>query len=463
MSGLRNLEEFLSSISEAVWSYDITGKEFTYFNQPLTAIFETNIETLKKDKLIWKNSIHPDDVKYVFGQNRAALAGKETYLEYRIIINNKIKWISDKRKAGLDEAGKPQTLTGIVVDITERKEAERRLEESERTYRYLFMNNPNPLWIYDVETFNFLAVNDAAIQHYGYTADEFLSMTILDIRAPDEVSRLLESVKALPERYNSSHYWQHTKKDGSLIYVNIAGHRINYNGKAAEIVLVDDVTGEIKGQQEVVAAKNNIDTLINTTQDLIWSVDRNFCIISLNFAFLKYHKFTTGNHLKPGDSIFAAALTVKSFSLEKKNYERAFRGESFAVVEKTFFQNKEITVEVRYNPIVNEDGEVTGVACFSRDISVRIMNEEKITSQNRKLKEITSIASHDFRGPIASLIGLVNLFNKKDYSDAFNARIIDGIEETAYKLDNVVHRIVNKTFEVELQEASLTHSAPQNQ
>jgi PAS domain S-box-containing protein len=324
------------------------------------------------------------------------------------------------------------------------------------------MNNPNPVWIYDTETFCFLAVNDAAVEHYGYTSEEFLSMSILDIRPTEEVPRLIESVKVLPERFNSSHYWQHLKKDGTLIYVNIAGHKIKYNGRQAEIVLVHDITGEIKGRREIVAAKNNIDTLINTTEDLIWSVDKDFCIISLNFAFSKFHKSLTGSSLKPGDSIFKNRAYLHSFSLDKKNYERAYKGESFAVVAKTSFNNKELTVEVRYNPIINEEGEVMGVACFSRDITAHIKNEEKITSQNRKLKEITSIASHDFRGPIASLIGLVNLFNKRDYSDAFNARIIDGIEETAYKLDNVVHRIVNKTFEVELQEASIINSAPQS-
>ena len=70
--------------------------------------------------------------------------------------------------------------------MTDRWRAEEELRESERQYRLLFHGNPNPMWVFDLETQAFLEVNEAAIQHYGYSREEFLAMTIADIRAPEK-------------------------------------------------------------------------------------------------------------------------------------------------------------------------------------------------------------------------------------------------------------------------------------
>src|SRR4029078_7791644 len=80
----------------------------------------------------------------------------------------------------------------VVHDITERKRAEADIRESEERYRKLFELNPQPVWVYDRNTLDFLAVNNAAVQTYGYSRDEFLSMTILEIRPPEDVPKLLK-------------------------------------------------------------------------------------------------------------------------------------------------------------------------------------------------------------------------------------------------------------------------------
>src|SRR4029077_12288347 len=76
----------------------------------------------------------------------------------------------------------------------ERKIAECELRESEERYRTLFESNPNPMWVYDLETLSFLAVNAAAVRHYGYSQGEFLTMTLKDIRPSEEVPRLMEDL-----------------------------------------------------------------------------------------------------------------------------------------------------------------------------------------------------------------------------------------------------------------------------
>jgi PAS domain S-box-containing protein len=97
------------------------------------------------------------------------------------------------------------------------------------------------MWIYDRDTLAFLAVNDAAIQRYGYTRQEFLNMTLKEIRPPQDIPSLIEKVSSIKPGMNSASS-RHVKKDGSLIEVEIVSHTLDFNGRRAELVLAMDVT-----------------------------------------------------------------------------------------------------------------------------------------------------------------------------------------------------------------------------
>ena len=113
---------------------------------------------------------------------------------------------------------------------------ESEFRETEEGYRLLFESNPQPMWIYDRDTLAFLAVNNAAVHDYGYSLNEFLSMTIKDIRPPEDVPLLLEKVASVKPGMNSTST-RHFKKDGSLIEVEIVSHTLQYAGRRAELVL----------------------------------------------------------------------------------------------------------------------------------------------------------------------------------------------------------------------------------
>ena len=115
------------------------------------------------------------------------------------------------------------------------------LKQKDLKFRLLFEDNPLPMWVFDRETLRFLEANHAAVAHYGYTHEEFLSMTVADIRPPEDVARLKDSV-ARASGLALSGQWRHRLKDGRLIDVQVASHTISYGGRRAVLSVLQDVT-----------------------------------------------------------------------------------------------------------------------------------------------------------------------------------------------------------------------------
>ncbi|HEY1173391.1 MAG TPA: PAS domain-containing protein [Verrucomicrobiae bacterium] len=115
--------------------------------------------------------------------------------------------------------------------------------QTDADFRILFESNPLPMWVYDLATLRFLAVNEAAILHYGYSREEFLELTIKDIRPSDEVAALMPTVGRI-KGIDKAGVWHHIRKDGSSILVEITSHGLTFQGRAAELILAQDVTSE---------------------------------------------------------------------------------------------------------------------------------------------------------------------------------------------------------------------------
>jgi PAS domain S-box-containing protein len=126
--------------------------------------------------------------------------------------------------------------------VTRVNDTQERLRLSEEQYRLLFDLNPNPIWVYDRASLGFLAVNQAAVAKYGYSADEFMTMTIRDIRPEADIPALETAVRTDPEVRPETSYWRHVIKDGSVIDVEIRGRLLRFAGHDAELVLATDVS-----------------------------------------------------------------------------------------------------------------------------------------------------------------------------------------------------------------------------
>ncbi len=140
-------------------------------------------------------------------------------------------------------------LTGLalyksILYSIERKKKSIELEESERRYSDLFQLSPQPMWVYDTQTLQFLNVNTAAIRHYGYSYNEFLSMTVRDIQPVEDSPKLEEALKAA-HAATDIHYsgvYRHLKKSGEIILAEIQSNTIRGNDGRTRVVLINDIT-----------------------------------------------------------------------------------------------------------------------------------------------------------------------------------------------------------------------------
>ncbi|MDX1938386.1 MAG: PAS domain S-box protein [Flavihumibacter sp.] len=145
--------------------------------------------------------------------------------------------------------GKYEGAVAMVMNITERKKAEQELINSEKKYKHLFESNPMPMWVLGLDSFDFLAVNEAALKHYGYTKEEFLSLGAKGIRPPEDIQRFVELNRSNFTALHNTGVWRHKKKDGSIIDVEIFAYNIQYEGKKATLVLANDVTERLHSEK----------------------------------------------------------------------------------------------------------------------------------------------------------------------------------------------------------------------
>lgn len=199
----------------------------------------------------WRDRIHPDDLEWTIqALNRDLDQQTIGQVEYRVVHpDGSLHWLLVKGQAIGDAAGSAVRMVGIVMEISDRKqlEAEQQamtaiLRASEQRYRLMFANHPNPMWLYDPQTLAFLEVNQAAIDHYGYSRAEFLQKTLVDIRPPEEITEFLQAFSQYQPESTYLGIGRHCRKDGSVIDVEITAYRLEVEHQPMNLALIKDIT-----------------------------------------------------------------------------------------------------------------------------------------------------------------------------------------------------------------------------
>ncbi len=250
----KQFDYIIESAIELIYRADKNGC-ITYFNPAATKLLK-----YEKDELIghhYLELVHPDYRNSVRRFYFVQYAKREvtSYNEVPAVTKDgKIVWLGQNVYLQIHNG----ELTGfftVARDITERKKADTALQTSEKRFRNLFENNPLPSWILDIDTMKFLEVNNAAQKYYGYTRDEFLNMTIFDIRPQEEIKNIDVAIQDVKLKEFSTMQSRHRLKDGTLIDVFITWNKFVYDTRLAVFVTAQDITESKRVQEKLQQAK----------------------------------------------------------------------------------------------------------------------------------------------------------------------------------------------------------------
>jgi len=205
----------------------------------------------------------------VWQQHREKLGRHEPFEDFVYLApddSGELHYLSVTGEPIFDAEGRFKGYHGVGKDISDRARAQKALEDSEQRYRMLFEVHPHPMWVTDNQTLAFLAVNQAAIAHYGYSREEFLSMTAEQIRPPEDVGQLLSSFQDQSHSY-VQRVARHRKKDGELIDVEVVSFNLEFDGHPARLAVMDDVTERRKAETRVQEIEKRYRELVESREN----------------------------------------------------------------------------------------------------------------------------------------------------------------------------------------------------
>jgi PAS domain S-box-containing protein len=188
----------------------------------------------------------------VWRQHRDKLERHEPFSDFVYAATDaagELRYLSVTGEPVFDADGRFKGYHGIGKDITETARAQKALEDSEMRYRMLFDIHPHPMWVVENKTLRFLAVNQAAVDQYGYTREEFLSMTAEQLRYPEDIAKLLRDFQDQSPSY-MQRVARHRKKNGEEMAVEIVAFNLEFDGKPARLGVINDVTKRLKSEAQ---------------------------------------------------------------------------------------------------------------------------------------------------------------------------------------------------------------------
>jgi PAS domain S-box-containing protein len=342
---------------------------YTYVNKEAGAIMQRKPQELT-GKHIWTE--FPQDIDGRFYNAYLKAMKGQQYVHIEEYNHTVDKWLENHIYPS------PDGLSIFFRDITERKETEKAMIENEEKYRTIFYKSPLPKWIYDPASLYFLDVNEAAIRHYGYSQEEFLNMTIKEIRPKEDIALLLDDLRNTPETDIRHGNWRHITRDGEIIIVETTAHSVNYNGRTTRLVVANDITERIKAEQKIIQSESNLRTIFENTSEWFLLMDRDAVVLAFNKKAGNRSLFCKDKEIQIGQSIY-------DFIEEPQKVffygiiEKVLKGEGIHF-ESDYDSGTGATawIEFSVTPVIEAD-QVKGICVTGRDIT-----EKKITEHERE-------------------------------------------------------------------------------
>lgn len=312
----------------------------------------------------WERVIHPDDLQPTLRDWAVILqTGNPQPLEFRIRrADGEYRWHIARQIPSRDPQGQVVQWYGTCTDIEDHKRAEQALRASEERYRKLFDSIPDPMFVYDPKSLQIFTVNDAAVKNYGYSREEFGRLSIQDIHQP-----------AGSDGENGDH-WQHRKKNGETIDVEVTTHELELDGRRVWIAIARDVTDRRRAEQELKRTSELLRVVAEGTPDAVFVKDREGRYLLFNPAAARFVGKPAAEVLGNDDTALflpADAAALRNSDRRVMESQQAITSEetlTAAGVTRTYLAMKA--------PYRDGNGQIVGTIGISRDITERKRAEE---------------------------------------------------------------------------------------
>ena len=389
----------LESAGAGVWEWDVRTEQARYSSRWKAMLGYANDE-IGGTAEEWLDRLHPEDARRARREFGALVSGRSpAYLtQYRLRCKDgSYKWIEDFGIAvSHDAEGRPDRVVGTHTDATRSRQAEELLRQSEALYRALFDSNPEALWVYDLETLQFLAVNQVALDRYGYTREEFLQLTMLDVRPPEDRPRIREwvtQVVAQAPGFISAGHWVHQRRSGETFKVDVLGKRILFDGRPAGLTMARDLTAQLQAERTLRESEDTLRAIFEQAGVGVALTDSH--TLQLRRTNRKYNEllgYSTAD-ITPVD---VRTLThPDDIAADLMQMERLKRGEirSFAMAKRLRRRDGSyIWAQVTISPMWAPDEAVTSHIAVIENITERIQAEVQRQALAERLDIATRIA-----------------------------------------------------------------------
>jgi diguanylate cyclase (GGDEF)-like protein/PAS domain S-box-containing protein len=267
-------------------------------------------------------------------------------------------------------------------EVLVRRRADEAVSGSEQQYRRIFEEHSYPMYLFDVQSLRFLDANKSAVAHYGYTREQFLSMTIGDIRPPEELPRLLARVTDHSGTVDHAGVWQHRKKDGSIIEVDVILQELTVNGKRAKIALINDVTARRRAEEALHSANQMLRLILDHVPQRIFWKDLNLRYLGCNRLFAEDSGMgVPENLIGKDDSEMSWRTRAESYRAEDKLVLRSGLPKLNYQASQIGADGTERWLHVNKVPLHDMSGKVIGVLGTYEDITQHKQVEQRMRLQ----------------------------------------------------------------------------------
>jgi PAS domain S-box-containing protein len=351
-------------------------------------------------------------------------------------------WIRWEIHPWFEKSGQIGGLLLFSEVITQRKLAEKALMLSEKKYRHLFDNNPQFMWIYDLETLAFLEVNQAAIEHYGYSREEFLKMTVRDIHPKEDQNLLTRVITNGPSRTSET---RHIKKNGDMIIVEIISHEIEFESKKARLVLSNDITERKKAEKLIKTLSKAIEQ--SPSSIIITNAEGKIDFVNTKFtSFMQYQlkdvkgrnsRIFNPGHCSPEDfeGMWRTIRDGNTWQGESKNRKK---------------DGTEFWENVIVSPLLDDNGQISNFIVITEDITEKkkmlddlISAKEKAEEGDRLKTAFLHNISHEIRTPMNAIIGFSGFLNDSQLPSEKRQHFADIIVKSSNQLLSIITDIIN--------------------